>query len=57
MFILTISLYNDSNITTLKYQMSIPISESRNDGNATTLYFGAIPDLDSNRATTDRGAD
>ena len=37
--------------------MSIPISESRNDGNATTLYFGAIPDLDSNRATTDRGAD
>ena len=36
--------------------MSIPISESCNDGNATTLYLGAMPDLDSNRAITNRGA-
>ena len=36
--------------------MGIPNSESRNDGNATTLYFGAIPDLDSKRAITNRGA-
>ena len=52
MFFLTISLHNDGNITTLQQQSSIPISESCNDGNAATLYFGAKPDLDSNRAIT-----
>ena len=56
MLLLTISSYNGSNVTTLQYQMNIPISESRNYGNATTLYFCAIPDLDSNRAITNRGA-
>ena len=56
MLMLTISLYNDSNVTTLQYQMSKLISESRNDGNATTLYLGALQDLDSNCAITNRGA-
>ena len=46
MRIKTITLYNNSNVTTLQYQMSILISESRNEGNATTFHFGAIPDLD-----------
>ena len=53
---ISLSLYNDSNATTLQNQMSILISESRNDGNATSLYFGALQDLDSNCAITNRGA-
>ena len=43
MRILTFTLYNDSNVTTLHCQMRILISESPNDDNATTLFFGAIP--------------